>query len=84
MARIMVDVNEEWLEAARSYLGTETKVATINAALHAFAQRKLAAEVSADLDDLDIDYSGSADGWRLGGGRDLSTLAEDARDISAA
>ena len=84
MARIMVDVNEEWLEAARSYLGTETKVATINAALRAFAQRKLAAEVSADLDELDIDYSNSADGWRLGGGRDLSTLAEDARDVSAA
>jgi hypothetical protein len=84
MTRIMVDVNEEWLEAARSYLGTETKVATINAALHAFAQRKLAAEVSADLDDLDIDYSGSADGWRLGGGRDLAKLAEDARDVSAA
>jgi hypothetical protein len=40
--------------------------------------------VSADLDGLDIDYSGSADGWRLGGGRDLSTLAEDARDVSAA
>ncbi len=80
----MVDVNDDWLDAARSYLGTDTKVATINAALHAFAQRKLAAEVSADLDDLDIDYSGSADGWRLGGGRDLSTLEDDARDASAA
>lgn len=84
MTRIMVDINEEWLDAARSYLGTDTKVATINAALRAFAQRKLAAEVSADLDGLDIDYSGSAEGWRLGGGRDLSTLAEDAQDVSAA
>jgi hypothetical protein len=84
MTRIMVDVNDEWLDAARMYLGTDTKVATINAALHAFAQRKLAAEVSADLDDLDIDYSGSAESWRFGGGRDLSRLAEDARESSVA
>jgi hypothetical protein len=84
VTRIMVDVNDEWLEAARRYLGTDTKVATINAALRAFAQRKLAAEVSADLDGLDIDYSGSADAWRLGGGRDLSRLVEDARDSDAA
>ena len=56
--------------------------ATMTSALDAFAQRKLAAEVSADLDDLDIDYLSSADGWRLGGGRDLSTLAEDARNPS--
>ena len=84
MTRIMVDVNDEWLDAARSYLGTDTKVATINAALHAFAQRKLAAGVSADLDDLNIDYSGSADGWPFGGGRDLSRLEEDARDAPAA
>jgi hypothetical protein len=52
--------------------------------LRAFAQRKLAAEVSADLDGLEIDYSGSADAWRFGGGRDLSQLAEDARDTTAA
>ena len=84
MTRIMVDVNDEWLEGARRYLGTDTKVATINAALRAFAQRKLAAEVSADLDGLDIDYSGSGDAWRFGGGRDLSQLAEDARDATAA
>ena len=54
MTRIMVDVNDEWLEGARRYLGTDTKVATINAALRAFAQRKLAAEVSADLDGLGV------------------------------
>ncbi len=84
MTRIMVDVNDEWLEGARRYLGTDTKVATINAALRAFAQRKLAAEVSEELDGLDIDYSGSADAWRFGGGRDLSRLAEDARDTGAA
>jgi Arc/MetJ family transcription regulator len=84
MTRIMVDVNDEWLEAARRYLGTDTKVATINAALRAFAQRKLAAEVSADLDGLDIDYSGSADAWRLGGGRDLSRFVEDAHEADAA
>jgi hypothetical protein len=84
VTRIMVDVNDKWLEGARRYLGTDTKVATINAALRAFAQRTLAAEVSADLDGLDIDYSGSADAWRFGGGRDLSQLAEDARDTTAA
>jgi hypothetical protein len=27
----MLDVNEEWLEAAREVLGTDTTVATINA-----------------------------------------------------
>jgi hypothetical protein len=54
------------------------------AALRAFAQRKLAEEVSAELDDLDIDHSGSGDAWRFGGGRELSQLAEDARDTTAA
>ena len=39
-----MDVNEEWLEAAREELGTDTKVATINAALHAFALRRKARE----------------------------------------
>jgi hypothetical protein len=40
VTRISVDVNDEWLDAAREVLETETKVATINAALHAFAVRR--------------------------------------------
>jgi hypothetical protein len=79
MARITVDVNEEWLEAAREVLGTDTKVATINAALEAFALRKKAAEIMALLDDAELDFEGSADAWRFGGGRDLSRVIEDAR-----
>ena len=50
MARITVDVNEEWLEAARDVLGTDSKVATINEALRSFALRKKAAEIMAALD----------------------------------
>ncbi len=41
---ITVDVNDAWLEAARVVLGTDTKVATINAALHAQALKAKAAE----------------------------------------
>jgi hypothetical protein len=84
MARITVDVNEEWLEAARLVLGTDTKVATINAALEAFALRKQAADMMAALDSVELDFSGSADAWRYGGGRDLSRLVEKAREEVAA
>ena len=80
MTRITVDVNDEWLEAAREVLGTATKVATINAALQAFAQRKKAAEIMAALDSVEMDFSGSLDDWRYGGGRDLSRLEEKARE----
>lgn len=83
MARITVDVNEEWLAAAREVLGTDTKVATINAALHAFALRKQAAEIIAALDTVHLDVEGSADSWRYGGGRDLSRLETDAREAEA-
>jgi hypothetical protein len=79
MTRISVDVNDEWLEAAREVLGTDTKVATINAALHAFAQRKQAVEIVAAFDSVTMDFTGSDLGWRYGGGRDLSRLEEDAR-----
>jgi len=60
-------------------LGTDTKVATINAALHAFALRKKAAEIMADLNSVEMDFTGSAQAWRDGGGRDLSRLEENAR-----
>ena len=79
MTRITVDVNDEWLEAAREVLGTDTKVATINEALHAFALRRQAREMMAVLDSIEMDYGGSERAWRYGGGRGLSTLAEDAR-----
>ncbi len=84
MARITVDVNEEWLDAAREVLGTDTKVATINAALHAFAVRRQAVDIIAALDSVQIEFDGSAEGWHHGGGRDLSTLEADARAVEAA
>ena len=79
MTRITVDVNDEWLDAAQEVLGTPTKVATINEALHAFAIRRQAREIIAAFDSVDMEFSGSAEAWRYGGGRDLSTLAEDQR-----
>ncbi len=74
MTRITVDVNEGWLEAARVVLGTDTKVATINEALRAQALKAEAAGILAALDSVEMDYSGSADSFRYGGGRDLSRL----------
>lgn len=79
MTRITVDVNDEWLEAAREVLGTDTKVATINAALRSFALRRQAAEIVAAFDSVPLDLSWSREAWRYGGGRDLSRLEEDAR-----
>ncbi|MGH3739005.1 MAG: type II toxin-antitoxin system VapB family antitoxin [Micromonosporaceae bacterium] len=83
MTRITVDVNEEWLDAAREELGTDTKVATINAALQAFAQRRKAAEMLAALDSVEMDFTDSDQGWRYGGGRDLTRLVERARTAEA-
>jgi hypothetical protein len=80
MTRITVDVNDEWLEAARQVLGTETKVATINEALHSLAMRVQAARIVEAFDSVQMDFAGSADAFGYGGGRDLSTLAPDARD----
>jgi hypothetical protein len=84
MARITVDVNEEWLEAAREVLGTDTKVATINAALHAFAFRRKAKDIVAAFDSVTMDFTDAKGAWGYGGGRDLSTLAEDAREAEVA
>ncbi|NJC71638.1 type II toxin-antitoxin system VapB family antitoxin [Planosporangium thailandense] len=84
MTRITVDVNDEWLDAAREALGTDTKVATINAALRIFAQRKQAAEIVAAFDSVQMDFDDSDQAWGYGGGRDLSRLAENARDTAAA
>lgn len=79
MTRITVDVNDEWLDAAQEVLGTPTKVATINEALHTFAVRKQAREIIAAFDSVDMEFTGSVEAWRYGGGRNLSTLAEDQR-----
>jgi hypothetical protein len=84
MTRITVDVNDEWLEAARAELGTDTKVATINAALHAFAVRRTAIDIVTAFDSVEMDYSHSAHADRYGGGRDLSRLEEDARKAETA
>jgi len=80
MTRITVDVNDEWLDAAKEVLGTPTKVATINEALRLFALRKLAVDIVAALDSVEMDYSHSGRAWGYGGGRDLSRLVEDARE----
>jgi Arc/MetJ family transcription regulator len=84
MTRITVDVNDEWLAAAREALGTDTKVATINAALHAFAVRRRAVDIVAAFDSVEMDFTDSADAWRYGGGRDLSRLEAGAREAESA
>ena len=84
MTRITVDVNDGWLEAARVVLGTDTKVATINEALRIQALKAKAAEILAALDSVEMDYTGSADSFRYGGGRDLGRLGELAEEGAAA
>jgi Arc/MetJ family transcription regulator len=79
MTRITVDVNDEWLEAAREVLGTETKVATINEALRTFAVRRQAIEIAAAFAEVKLDLSGSGEAWGHHGGRPLDRLVEDAR-----
>ena len=54
-------------------------MATINAAPDS-APRKQAAEIMAALDSVAMDYTGSEQSWRYGGGRDLSRLEERARE----
>ncbi|MGH3870024.1 MAG: type II toxin-antitoxin system VapB family antitoxin [Pseudonocardiaceae bacterium] len=60
MTRITIDVNDEWLEAARDIPGTETRVATVNEALRSFAVHKQAKEIVAALASAEMDYAGSA------------------------
>ena len=84
MARITVDINDAWLEAARVVLGTDTKVATINEALRIQALKAKAAEILAALDSVEMDYTGSAGSFRYDGGRDLSRLTELGREDAAA
>jgi hypothetical protein len=49
------------------------------AALRLQAVRARAAEIIAPLDNAGMDFSRSADSFRFGGGRDLSSPADDAR-----
>lgn len=83
MTRITVDVNDEWLDAARQVLGTDSKVATINAALRTFALRTQASKIVAALDSVSMDYTGSDSSWRYGAGRDLTHVEEEARALEA-
>jgi Arc/MetJ family transcription regulator len=80
MTRITVDINEDWLDAARRVLGTSSKVATINEALRIQALRIQGQEIAAAFQSTPMDFSGSADAFGYAGGRDLSRLADDARD----
>ncbi|TCC66230.1 DUF2191 domain-containing protein [Kribbella pittospori] len=80
MTRISVDVNDEWLDAARAELGTDSKVATINAALHEFAVRRRGREIAEVFASAPMDFSRSAEAFGYGGGRDLDGLAERARE----
>jgi Arc/MetJ family transcription regulator len=62
MAKTLVDVNEEYLAAAREVLQTETKKETINAALRAVAAlaarrrdlQRLASGGLPDLEDAEV------------------------------
>ncbi|WP_371401607.1 type II toxin-antitoxin system VapB family antitoxin [Kribbella sp. NBC_00662] len=84
MTRISVDVNDEWLEAARAELGTDTKVETINGALRELAVRRRGREIAEIFASAPMDFSGSAEAWRYGGGRDLEGLADRAREDRSA
>jgi hypothetical protein len=84
MTRISVDVNDEWLEAARAELGTESKVETINGALRELAVRRQGRAIAETFAKAPMDFSGSADAWRHGSGRDLDRLAERAREDRSA
>ncbi|MFC9695016.1 type II toxin-antitoxin system VapB family antitoxin [Kribbella sp. NPDC056951] len=84
MTRISVDVNDEWLDAARAELGTDSKVETINGALRELAVRRKGREIAEIFASAPMDFSGSADAWRYGGGRDLEGLIERAREDRSA
>ena len=79
MTRITVEIDDELLAAAREVLGTETKVATINAALQSVTRRKQVRDAIELMNSVEMDFSGSENSFRYGGGRDLSRLDEKAR-----
>ena len=80
MVRITIELDLDAFHAAKEVLGTDTKVATINAALREVARRKQVEEMLAAFDSVEMDYSESYMSFgRFGGGRDLSNLEEKAR-----
>lgn len=83
MTRITVDVNDGWLDAAREIFGTDTKVATINAALRSFALRLQAGEIVAAFNSVLADCTDSDSSWPYGAGRDLARLEHEAREPEA-
>jgi hypothetical protein len=46
--------------------------------------RKHAIEIVAGFDSVPMDFTGSLEAWRFGGGRDLSRVEDDTRDVAAA
>ena len=74
----MVEVNGDWLDLVGRMLDADGEAATIDAALR-FVMRAKAAEITALLSSVDVDFTDSHLAWRYGGGRDLSKLVEKAR-----
>jgi len=79
MTRITVEIDDNLLHGAQRVLGTKTKVATINEALRLQALRAQAADIIGALDSVEMDFAGSGDSFRYGGGRDLAATEERAR-----
>lgn len=75
MTRMTVDVDDDLLEVARQWLGTKSKVDTINGALAEVARLSNLDVVLNGFHNVEMDYSGSQKAWRYGGGRDLSPEA---------
>lgn len=69
MSRTVVDLDDEALALAREELGTESKVATVNAALRRVANQRAAARMLELLDETGADLSDEAlrGAWRDGG-----------------
>lgn len=55
----------------------------VNEALRSFVLRDKASEIIAALDGVTMDFEGSAEVWRYGGGRDLSQQIEKAWEDGA-
>jgi Arc/MetJ family transcription regulator len=84
MTRITVEIDDGLLATAREVLGTDTKVATVNAALRAVARRKQVIDAIVALNSVEMEYSGSEHSFRYGGDRDLSRLEDRAREVEEA
>lgn len=83
MPGISIEIDEEALAGAQRELGTDSKVATVNAALRLAAERARVREAIVTLDSIEFDLEGSEQSWRFNGGRDLEGLVERARGEAA-